>query len=289
MLRAFAVEKIDGGHSLPVCCICSWKVHPPKTSSCFFVIRSSNGIYLSCQSLQETTESTLLNGQRKGKKKKGTIQVWTSELSYIRSENSFILAHFMLCTGSSTKSPWAHSHVWVIFPSYHTATLFVQPLRFNSAKLLLLSLIRFWMIYVYFPCSPRYPRLSKIFLHLPQWQRVMMMIITTVDHNRWRFNLNSDIKCFTCYSWNTRLRTLPVFPRPRAFEKGRRQAFCMVKSEVAYLNVLLNLNVHSDISKVLVPTSISTVLVPRSISKVLVPRSISKVLVPSSSIKVIIE
>lgn len=51
-------------------------VHTPKTTSCFFVIRSSNGIYLSCQNLQETSDCTPLNGQRKGKKKKGGTSVW---------------------------------------------------------------------------------------------------------------------------------------------------------------------------------------------------------------------
>ena len=52
-----------------------------------------------------------------------------------------------------------------------------------------------------------------------------------------------------CSNLDTRLRTLPAFPLPRAFEKAScRQVFLMledlempIKSEVAYLNVLLNL------------------------------------------------
>ena len=60
-------------------------------------------------------------------------------------------------------------------------------------------------------------------------------------------------------SSNTRLRILPAFPSPRAFE---RRAFLLLKDlempvrfEVAYLNMLLNLNVNSKISKVLVLSS----------------------------------
>ena len=52
-----------------------------------------------------------------------------------------------------------------------------------------------------------------------------------------------------------------------------------VKSVVAYFNVLINLNVHSKISKVLVPGNISEVLVVGNISKVLVLSFSFKVLI----------
>ena len=71
----------------------------------------------------------------------------------------------------------------------------------------------------------------------------------------------SAIIWLLCNSSNTRLRTLPAFPSPRAFEKASRRAFSMledlelpVKSEVANLNVLLNLT-----SKVLAPGNISNI------------------------------
>ena len=74
-------------------------------------------------------------------------------------------------------------------------------------------------------------------------------------------------------SSNTRLRTLKILLE--ALEMP-------VKSEVAYLNVLQNLNVHSKISKVLEPGNISKALVFsfgfRNISKVLVFSSNFKVL-----------
>ena len=68
----------------------------------------------------------------------------------------------------------------------------------------------------------------------------------------------------TCASSNTRLRTLPAFPSVRAFEKAScRRAFLTlkdlempVKSSLLYLNVLLNLDVHPKISKVVVLGSI---------------------------------
>ena len=68
---------------------------------------------------------------------------------------------------------------------------------------------------------------------------------------------------------NTRFRTLLAFSSPRAFEKAScMRAFLMLKDleipltyEVAYLNVLLNVNVCSKISKGLEPGNISKVLV----------------------------
>ena len=74
---------------------------------------------------------------------------------------------------------------------------------------------------------------------------------------------------------NTRLRTLPTFPSPGTFQKAsHRRAFLMledlempVKFEVAYLNVLPNLN-HSNVSKVLIRGNIFKVLVLSSSLKV---------------------
>ena len=98
-------------------------------------------------------------------------------------------------------------------------------------------------------------------LQVVQGEELIVFFIT-LRIEEWSMDSRSN-------SLNTRLRTLLTFPSPRTFEKAsRRQAFLMLddlemlaKSEVAYLNVLLNLNVHSNISKILVPGNISKLIV----------------------------
>ena len=73
---------------------------------------------------------------------------------------------------------------------------------------------------------------------------------------------------FSCNSSNTKLRTLRAFPSPKVSEKAFNARGLGNDGNVRSC-VLLNLNVHSKISKVLAPGNISYVLVTGNICKIL--------------------